>query len=318
LVCFVSIAALVYTDIYKIVKMIGKSARGTLLLLCIILQWSFALAFPEAPISANSTTGSPTSNSTTSSNGGNSTAIDKKAAASASNKAVRARNKREDDENWAVVRAFLYFWLALLVLFVLSLLSLVFRRYIRTVSSLSPGNTQAYFAPVNRHWGLFKKHFVFAPLFHKRHHRPFMLTRTIDNGCLPSRPQTFILVSYFLILVFATFYGINYEEHKNDVITAIEKRSGILALANMVPLFILAARNNPLIWWTGISFDTYNLFHRWLGRFIALEVVAHVTAYLYKKVQADGWVGFKKRLETSWFVRSGTIVRNFLKVALSY
>jgi hypothetical protein len=264
-------------------------------------------------MSVNSSTASPASNSTAT----NSTAADKKASASASARAARLKEKAEDVENWAIVRVFVYVWLSLLVLFTISLISIVLRRYIRTVSSLSPGNTQAYFAPVNRHWGLLKKHFIFAPLFHKRHHRPFMLTRTIDNGCLPSRPQTFILVSYFMFLVVATFYGVDYNQKKYDVITSLERRSGLFALSHMVPLFLLAARNNPLIWWTGISFDTYNLFHRWLGRFIVFEVVVHVTTYFSKKIPTEGWAGYKKTLQTLWFTRSGTIVRSLLEIVLS-
>jgi predicted ferric reductase len=121
------------------------------------------------------------------------------------------------------------------------------------------------------------------------------------------------LVSYFILLVAATFWGIDYGQKRLDIVTAISKRCGILALSNMVPLFILSTRNNPLIWGTGISFDIYNLFHRWLGRFIVLEIVAHVTTYLYKKVATEGWVGYKKRLEKSWFIRSGTMVRTLLE-----
>src|ERR1700753_2725097 len=116
--------------------MIAKSARPTILALCIILQWSLVLAFPDSPLSANSSSfgaGSPLSNSTKSQNGANSTAVDKKAAASASVKAARAKSKAEDDENWAIVRAFVYLWLGLLGLFTISLIILILRRYIRTV-----------------------------------------------------------------------------------------------------------------------------------------------------------------------------------------
>jgi hypothetical protein len=238
------------------------------------------------------------------------TTTDKAAASSASAKALRAKVLAEKDKNWAVIRAFVYFWVSLLVLFTLFLIGLVYRRYLRTMSCLSPDNSQAYFASVNRYWGLTKKHFIFAPLFRKRHHRPFMITRTIDNGCLPSRPQTFILVSYFIMLIFATFYGIDYQQPKMSIVTAVERRCGLLALSNMAPLFLLAARNNPLITLTGISFDSYNLFHRWLGRFVVMEIFGHVTAYFYKKVNTVGWAGYAKSVRSSTFIRSGTIVRN--------
>ena len=52
-----------------------------------------------------------------------------------------------------------------------------------------------------------------------------------------------------------------------------------------VPLFLLAGRNNPLIPLLNISFDTYNLIHRWFGRIVILEAVAHTLAYY----AGSGW-----------------------------
>ena len=49
---------------------------------------------------------------------------------------------------------------------------------------------------------------------------------------------------------------------------------------------MLAGRNNPLIPLLGISFDTYNLIHRWFGRIVVLEALAHTLAFLAK----DGWM----------------------------
>src|ERR1700753_3849150 len=118
--------------------MIAKSARRTLLVLCVTLQWSLVLAFPDAPLSANSSTVTSGSNSTRSQNATSQASADKKAAAQASQRAARARSKAVDERNWATARAFIYFWAGLFALFALSLIILVFRRYIRTVSSLSP------------------------------------------------------------------------------------------------------------------------------------------------------------------------------------
>jgi predicted ferric reductase len=136
-----------------------------------------------------------------------------------------------------------------------------------------------------------------------------MITRTIDNGCLPSRPQTSLLVAYFVFLQIATFYGIDYSMKRTLVAAAIQRRSGLFAISHLVPMFILAARNNPLIWLTGISFDTFNLFHRWVGRFIGFEILIHATTYFIKKIETQGWAGYRKSLRTSWFTRAGTIVR---------
>jgi hypothetical protein len=287
--------------------MSAKFTAQVLFALSVAVQYSsVALAEPQQAGSNSSLTSTPTSNQTKPANG---TTTKKPTTPNL----AKIRKEQQNHRNWAVVRGFLWGWLGLFALFLFSLLALVFRRYIRTVSSLAPGNTQAYFAPVNRHWGLVKKHFVFAPLMNKRHHRPFMLTRTIDNGCLPSRPQVTILVTYFVLLIGFTFYNIDYEMPRLDIWLAVNRRSGTMALSQLVPLFILAARNNPLIWWTGISFDTYNLFHRWLGRFVVIEMSIHGLTYIVRKVEKEGWAAYAKVMKgKSWTVRSGTIVRAIL------
>lgn len=51
----------------------------------------------------------------------------------------------------------------------------------------------------------------------------------------------------------------------------------------------MAGRNNPLISWLGISFDTFNLLHRWFGRIVALEAVTHVLAFFITAAATRGW-----------------------------
>ena len=87
-----------------------------------------------------------------------------------------------------------------------------------------------------------------------------------------------------------------------------------MAIMNLIPLFLFAGRNNVLIYWTGISFDTYNLFHRWLGRIVIGEGVAHMTVYLIRKVEAGGWQAYIHSLKTTRMILSGTIVSIFKKV----
>jgi hypothetical protein len=55
----------------------------------------------------------------------------------------------------------------------------------------------------------------------------------------------------------------------------------------MIPLFLLAGRNNPIIKLTGISFDTMNLIHRWFGRIVILEAIAHTVCWMALKVQTS-------------------------------
>jgi predicted ferric reductase len=47
----------------------------------------------------------------------------------------------------------------------------------------------------------------------------------------------------------------------------------------------MAGRNNPLIEMLHVPFDTWNLLHRWLGRIVVLEGVAHTLAWMIPKAQ---------------------------------
>ena len=75
----------------------------------------------------------------------------------------------------------------------------------------------------------------------------------------------------------------------------------------MIPLFILAGRNNPLIWLLNISFDTFNLFHRWLGRLVVIEALIHTIAWGANKQQAVGMKGALSSFRGDTFLILGLV-----------
>ncbi|KAL1994156.1 hypothetical protein VTN49DRAFT_2825 [Thermomyces lanuginosus] len=153
--------------------------------------------------------------------------------------------------------------------------------YIRHVSCLgATPRAQTFWSVEERGWWpKIKRHVLYAPLFTRRHHREFQLSSAVNMGTLPSRLQTTLLAIYLLSQVaYCTLLDYDVNE-KRALIAELRGRSGNLAVLNMVPLFIFAGRNNILIWLLGVSFDTYNLFHRWLGRIVAVETVVHVIAW---------------------------------------
>jgi hypothetical protein len=161
-------------------------------------------------------------------------------------------------------------------------------RYVRTVTSLN-NDTQRYFAIGNEKWAFFKKNFQYAPIFSKRHNREFQLSSAINVGTLPTRLQLVFLMAYFATNVAFCVITIDYSGPFRTVAALVRNRSGYLAVVNMVPLFVFAGRNNPLIKLLGISFDTFNLLHRWLGRIVVLESLVHTMAFLVSSASASGW-----------------------------
>jgi hypothetical protein len=176
-------------------------------------------------------------------------------------------------------------WWCFVVAFTVYQVILYFVRYVRLVSCLG-NETQRYFSIPNAAFARFKKSCIDAPLFRTRHHREFKLSSAIGVGTLPSRMQTFFLVGYFAVNIGFCIYKIQYSSFAAGA-GVLLSRSGIMAVINMIPLFLLAGRNNPIIKLTGISFDTMNLIHRWFGRIVVLEAIAHTVCWMALKVQTS-------------------------------
>jgi hypothetical protein len=78
----------------------------------------------------------------------------------------------------------------------------------------------------------------------------------------------------------------------------------------------MAGRNNILINWIGLSFDTFNLLHRWFGRIVILEAIAHTVSWgveaFYtpgsEKGSTGGWAAIEKAITTDPMIMYGFIV----------
>lgn len=158
-------------------------------------------------------------------------------------------------------------------------------RYLRTVSSLG-NSTQYYFATESWRDTFFKRSIQYAPVLHKRHNREFALSSAVNMGTLPTRLQLLLLLGYLATNVAFCLVDVQFHSNFDTWIDLLRNRTGVLSVVNMVPLFLMAGRNNPLIKWLGISFDTFNLMHRWLGRIAALQGIAHTICY-YAGSSAD-------------------------------
>ena len=155
-------------------------------------------------------------------------------------------------------------------------------------------------------WPKVKKEVLYAPLNKKRHNREIQLSKAGNVGTLPSRLHTTILILYFISnIVYCCM--LDYGDSKAALLADVRGRTGHLAVVNMVPLFILAGRNNPLIPLLRVSFDTYNLFHRWFGRIVILQSIAHTAAWAANVVAAEGSHGLNKHLAKSSFLQYGML-----------
>ncbi|KAL9001944.1 MAG: hypothetical protein Q9188_005102 [Gyalolechia gomerana] len=139
-------------------------------------------------------------------------------------------------------------------------------------------------------WPWLKKNLIYAPLIRKRHNRNITLAR-LDMGTVPSRFHTTLLTLYILSNVIYCCF-INYKScNKAAILAELRGRTGHLAFVNMMPLMIFAGRNNVLISLLRVSFDTFNIFHRWISRLVVVESLAHTFAWMAGKNYADKMMG---------------------------
>ncbi|GAB7353123.1 hypothetical protein MBLNU459_g3662t1 [Dothideomycetes sp. NU459] len=199
-----------------------------------------------------------------------------------------------------------YVWAATVAAIFIYNIWLTSVRYVRTLACLGNEN-QRYFSYPNSTYASIKRHILDAPLFRKRHNREFKLSAAVNVGTLPGRLQTMYLIGYIGMNIAFCVISIDWSSKPKVLASEIRNRTGVLAVMNMLPLFVLAGRNNPFITLLGISFDTYNLMHRWIGRIVVLEALAHTLAWTVNTVQTAGWAVVGKAMAGSQLILTGTI-----------
>jgi len=227
---------------------------------------------------------------------------------------MSSQSPDSDAENNYLATAMAWSWLTLVGVTIGYTVAVRANAYIRTIACLN-NETQRYFNTTNYFHGAFKKYLLDAPMFRKRHHREFRLSSALNMGIIPSRIQSLFLIAYLVMAITLTTYKIDYKAPMDEILNTFVDRTGILATWNMLPLFLLSSRNNPLLALTGITFDTYNLIHRWLGRIVVAEVIVHGATWLATKVTKQGLKDILTSENSSSQVIGGTIA-GFTFIAL--
>lgn len=112
---------------------------------------------------------------------------------------------------------------------------------------------------------------------------------------LPLRVHALVLVGYIILMVILC--SINYEiVTPNTVFTcprgqtyvAIADRTGIIGTIQLPLIFLFFTRNNILTNATGLSYRTFQIFHKWVARATFILLVLHCCFYLmFVNVKGD-------------------------------
>ncbi|KAG2011153.1 metalloreductase [Coprinopsis cinerea AmutBmut pab1-1] len=122
------------------------------------------------------------------------------------------------------------------------------------------------------------------PLLGHRHRTP-----TAGNlGIMPTRGQTlylvYLLTTQILLAIFPlAFRYPNYiaPTRSLQIIQIVGDRTGVLAMADFVALFLFSSRNNILLWITNWSHSTFLLLHRWIAYCLIFHSCIHSVFMLY-------------------------------------
>lgn len=150
-------------------------------------------------------------------------------------------------------------------------------------------------------WPRIKRDLILAPLGRQRHNKEIQLSSAISIGTIPSRYHTILLLLYIASNI-AYLLVLDWSETTAAVFAELRGRSGVLAALNLIPTVLFALRNNPLIPILRVSYDTFNLLHRWCARIMVLEIIVHTISWAVNTSRSGGFhqLGVSLRTSTSY------------------
>lgn len=134
-----------------------------------------------------------------------------------------------------------------------------------------------------------KKHLFYAPLWGSRHNREFRLFR-LHMGSIPLRLEVILLSVYLALNILFVVVTVDWWEEYDEMMFQLKYSAGHLAVMNTPGLVLSAGRNNPLVSLLGLSFDSFNFMHRWVGRVIASNAIIHMSAVLAGKAKSGLYI----------------------------
>ncbi|KAL0933681.1 ferric-chelate reductase [Colletotrichum truncatum] len=129
----------------------------------------------------------------------------------------------------------------------------------------------------SRAWTYWQSWLIHPVTFGRRHREPIA-----GVGNIPTRGQALyiFLISFLNIILWLAPYTIHqpqasFTSLKMQSVSIIGNRAGVMAMGNVVALFLFAARNNVLLYLTDWSYSTYLLLHRWLAYWAIFHTIVH-------------------------------------------
>lgn len=109
----------------------------------------------------------------------------------------------------------------------------------------------------------------------------------VVNKTLPPNSISLFVVAFLALNAFYNLYGVPFQMF---YLFVFADRCGMLFVANLPLLYLLSAKNQPIKFLTGYSYESLNIFHRRVGELLCFEALLHFAGMIMV------WYGLLRRL----------------------
>ncbi|KAG9945538.1 putative plasma membrane ferric-chelate reductase, partial [Aureobasidium melanogenum] len=109
---------------------------------------------------------------------------------------------------------------------------------------------------------------------------------------------TYLSVSHYRLIS----NNIYWNDKSQQLWRYVADRTGIMAYATLPLIWIFAGRNNVFMWATGLSYRTFNIYHRHIARAGTILAIVHSAVYTWLFVESEGWSMFKREFTQLWLL----------------
>ncbi|ODV62346.1 ferric/cupric-chelate reductase ASCRUDRAFT_74746 [Ascoidea rubescens DSM 1968] len=141
------------------------------------------------------------------------------------------------------------------------------------------------------------KKFLILPLIvNKNNSNSFLFTKVLRNAKIPSIVNFCILFVFAIQVIISCCVGydlqlpnafINDRWHMN--MTLISYRTDLMSISLFPLIFFFGIRNNPFIPLTGLSFSTFNLYHKFIAYIMVILAFIHAIIWTVYSVRNGGY-----------------------------
>ena len=152
-----------------------------------------------------------------------------------------------------------------------------------------------------------KVNLLYAPLLSTRRSYVMQPHTRFVLGVAPPRLAVIVILCILAGNITLLLYRIPWSAAPLFIIDTLRNRVGTIAVVNFIPIMLLASPVNPLIRLLDLSYDSFNLLHRWFARILIAEIIVHAGMAIKGAISQFGAAGFRQNLGIEQWLLCGLL-----------